>query len=426
MQISDWQERVKKQKFFEERQFNPMVLNPDCKEVMVTRYLNPLNPPEDILSGSNPGLTRLESMKRLARYVSLIPNMSDAAFFRGLADIWCTSDQFLNMLCGDDEEHAVLLACYFLYVEKIKFTSTDNELSELDNTSPEWEDCSSVFLCIGEAVPEGRTIYVLTRKQKKPDNKHTLAHSWHLWNPSTGDSYSVNNVSCPMRAVYGLVSAQNVWANVQTKHEPWEIDWDLSDKNAWTPLFQKNVQSKKRPGHSVNVKQQSPVLSTVQPLRLIYEELDNREVDLVKFEIEATLRDALMNWRKSQITRLNYEYVSDLTKVLENLENHAGQRYDGLTQVLDRITSKYHVYGFPMNFPYMKTEAIVERVRSKGIHELHGIDGHTETSNMEDRLSGITPSRYATSVQYAMAVYVKAYKGPVLSIWIYLAALWRR
>ncbi|KAA3675213.1 uncharacterized protein DEA37_0007505 [Paragonimus westermani] len=64
-QISEWQERVKKQKFFEERQFNPMVLNPDCKEVMVTRYLNPLNPPEDILPGSNPTITRLESMVRL-------------------------------------------------------------------------------------------------------------------------------------------------------------------------------------------------------------------------------------------------------------------------------------------------------------------------------------------------------------------------
>ncbi|KAF6780316.1 hypothetical protein AHF37_00462 [Paragonimus kellicotti] len=426
MQISDWQERVKKQKFFQERQFNPMVLNSDCKEVMVTRYLNPLNPPEDILPASNPDVTRLESMTRLARYVSLIPNMSDAAFFRGLADIWCTSDQFLNMLCGDDEEHAVLLACYFLYLEKIKFISNDNELSELDSTNAEGEDCSSVFLCLGEAVPEGRTTYVLTRKQKKPDSKHALAHSWHLWNPSTGDSYSVTNVSCPMRAVYGLVSAQNVWANVQTKHEPWEIDWNLSDRNAWAPLFQKTFQSKKHPSHSVNVKQHSPVLSTVQPLQLIYEELDSREVDLVKFEIEATLRDALMNWRKSQITRLNYEYVSDLTKVLENLERHAGQRYDGLTQVLDRITSKYHVYGFPMNFPYMKTEAIIERVRSKGIHELHGTDDHADINTAEDRFSEIVGSRYATSVQYAMAVYVKAYKGPVLSIWIYLAALWRR
>ncbi|KAA3677254.1 coiled-coil and C2 domain-containing protein 2A [Paragonimus westermani] len=329
------------------------------------------------------------------------------------------------MLCGDDEEHAVLLACYFLYLEKIKFT-TDNELSELDNANSEEEDFGSVFLCLGEAVPEGRTIYVLTRKQKRPDSKHAIVDSWHLWNPSTGDSYSVNNVSCPMRAVYGLVSAKNVWANIQTKHEPWEIDWDLSAKNAWTPVFPNNFQSKKHPSHSVNVKRHSPVLSTVQPSYLIYGELDSRETDLIKFDIEATLRDALMDWRKSKITRLNYEYVSDLTKVLENLERHNGQRYDGLTQVLDRITSKYHVYGFPMNFPYMKTEAIIERVRSKGIHELHGIDGFVGNSTTEDRSSRIATSKYATSVQYAVAVYVKAYKGPVLSIWIYLAALWRR
>ena len=36
--------------------------------------------------------------------------------FSGRCDIWSTADQFLQMLQGDDEEHAVLLCNYFLHL----------------------------------------------------------------------------------------------------------------------------------------------------------------------------------------------------------------------------------------------------------------------------------------------------------------------
>lgn len=81
----------------------------------------------------------------VARYVSLVPFVSDSVVFPGLCDIWSTCDvsnlprppksalslqalvsiifsqQFLQMLQGDEEEHAVLLTNYFLSLGKSAF-----------------------------------------------------------------------------------------------------------------------------------------------------------------------------------------------------------------------------------------------------------------------------------------------------------------
>ena len=46
--------------------------------------------------------------------------------------------QFLHMLCGDEEEHAILLLNYYLHLGK------------------------RAYLLLGHAVPEGNSAYVLT------------------------------------------------------------------------------------------------------------------------------------------------------------------------------------------------------------------------------------------------------------------------
>ncbi|CAL8075271.1 unnamed protein product [Calicophoron daubneyi] len=417
--LADWYSRLEKHKLFKPRHFSALVMNSDCKDVLMTRYLHPLNPPEEFTPGAGTKLTHETVADRLARYVSLIPFKSDSSWFPGLADLWCTCDQFLNMLFGDDEEHAVLLACYFLYLEQMK--PGQREQSKNNQST-------SVYLCIGEAVPAGRTVFVLTHDNA--DQYKVSGSGWQLWDPHRGESFSVNDLHSPMRSVYGVVSMQNIWANVQTKHQPWEIEWDLSSTKAWLPLFP--VRSERKKDRSKPIVE-VPVLGSVQPALLQYEEIDLREVDTIKFELETALREALMEWRKTKITRINYEYVVDLTRILENLEKHNGRRYEGLSQVLDRISSKYHVYGFPMNFRYMDIEDIIARVRAKGIHELLGSEegieqdpllsaGGDRTSFSSLRRLGLSPS----SIQFCLAVYIKAYRGPVLSIWVYLAAIWRR
>ncbi|KAK4468063.1 hypothetical protein MN116_008237 [Schistosoma mekongi] len=440
--LSKWYQKLSKHKFMTNRLFKPLVMNSDCHEILMTRFLTSLNPPEEFLPGTEISLTISESMLRLARYVSLIPYESDVASFPGLAQVWCTCDQFLSMLCGDEEEHAVLLACYFMYI--LKYNSLDNTNDEtLTNEQSLKKSLKSsmntVYLCIGEAIPEGRTVYVMT-EDLMSNKQMTNIINWRLWNPVTGQHYSVHDVNSPLRSVWGLVSSDNILANIQPKQEPWELIWDLNARKHWLPVF-----------HDNNKKTRTPLPPSIQPQKLSYAHLEQHEVEYIKFELETVLRDALMEWRKTKITRLNYEFMKDFNRMLENLEKNNGAYYDGLSQLLDRVSNKYYVYGFPMNFSYMEPDEIVARVKSKGIHELIGseltafdvmnrtqLGQHTKNSLVKfskttsdtifnPKLSlGMLQSDSSFNVQFALNVYVKAYPGPVLSIWIYMAALWRR
>jgi coiled-coil and C2 domain-containing protein 2A len=56
------------------------------------------------------------TVRHCVHFVSLIPFLEDWQTFMGEGDIWCTSQQFLDILAGDFEEHAVLLHNYLLYL----------------------------------------------------------------------------------------------------------------------------------------------------------------------------------------------------------------------------------------------------------------------------------------------------------------------
>ncbi|KAK7822051.1 hypothetical protein U0070_006600 [Myodes glareolus] len=101
---------------FPRRQCLTTVIDMSGKTVFITRFLKPLNPPQELLSvyPNNPQATA----ELVARYVSLIPFLPDTVSFAGICDLWSTSDQFLDLLAGDEEEHAVLLCNYFLSLGK--------------------------------------------------------------------------------------------------------------------------------------------------------------------------------------------------------------------------------------------------------------------------------------------------------------------
>ncbi|CAI8044918.1 Coiled-coil and C2 domain-containing protein 2A [Geodia barretti] len=96
-----------------ERQFLATVLDSTGHRVIVSRYIHPQSPPVEICPAGD--TNQQQAMELLAHYVSLIPFLPDAITFSGECDIWTTSDQFLHMLAGDEEEHAVLLTNYFLH-----------------------------------------------------------------------------------------------------------------------------------------------------------------------------------------------------------------------------------------------------------------------------------------------------------------------
>ena len=50
---------------------------------------------------------------------SLIPYLEDYLSFYDRSNVWCSSHEFLDLLAGDSEEHAVLLCNFLLALEKV-------------------------------------------------------------------------------------------------------------------------------------------------------------------------------------------------------------------------------------------------------------------------------------------------------------------
>eukprot|EP00057_Strongylocentrotus_purpuratus_P019272 XP_011673746.1 PREDICTED: coiled-coil and C2 domain-containing protein 2A [Strongylocentrotus purpuratus] len=153
----------------------------------------PLAPPE-----------LLKEKERIARFVSLIPSISDSVLFPGVCNIWSTCQQFMQMLQGDEEEHAVLLVNYFLHLNK------------------------RAWLILGRAIPEGPTAYALS---EEGDGQY-----W-IWNPSTGEHYKATDSFCPLKAVDCLINQDNIWANIQIQEETSRLNFDVGKSTAWKPLF---------------------------------------------------------------------------------------------------------------------------------------------------------------------------------------------
>ncbi|XP_063561285.1 coiled-coil and C2 domain-containing protein 2A isoform X12 [Gorilla gorilla gorilla] len=158
---------------FPNRQCLTTVIDISGKTVFITRYLKPLNPPQELLNVYPNNLQATAEL--VARYVSLIPFLPDTVSFGGICDLWSTSDQFLDLLAGDEEEHAVLLCNYFLSLGK------------------------KAWLLMGNAIPEGPTAYVLTWEQGR----------YLIWNPCSGHFYGQFDTFCPLKNVGCLIGPDN-------------------------------------------------------------------------------------------------------------------------------------------------------------------------------------------------------------------------
>ena len=57
-------------------------------------------------------------LEAVARFVSLVPFVEDIRLFEDLPDVYCNVQEFLDLGGGDYEEHAILLANYFNYLDE--------------------------------------------------------------------------------------------------------------------------------------------------------------------------------------------------------------------------------------------------------------------------------------------------------------------
>ena len=81
-----------------------------------------------------------------------------------MPDLYCNSQEFLDLGAGDYEEHAILLCNYFNYIDKMQ---NDGKIKS--------------YIVLGRGNPEGDTTYVMRRDT---DSNHI-----ELWNPMTAEAY---------------------------------------------------------------------------------------------------------------------------------------------------------------------------------------------------------------------------------------------
>ncbi|XP_024898116.1 protein CC2D2B isoform X3 [Pteropus alecto] len=193
---------------FPNRRITTTVFNDEGIQILVTRYIKALNPPQQLLDiflhDSN------ATLDLIARFVSLIPIMPDTLDENDDFDIWMTSERCISLAIGSKEEHAILLCNFFLYFGK------------------------KALVLLGTSVLEGHVAYVLTQETDE----------YLLWNPLTGQSYKQFDPFCPLQSVDCLFDNENVWFNIQQNNTPMAVHFDYSKESFWKQLLPKNFQGR--------------------------------------------------------------------------------------------------------------------------------------------------------------------------------------
>ncbi|XP_039507253.1 coiled-coil and C2 domain-containing protein 2A isoform X1 [Pimephales promelas] len=305
---------------FPDRPCLSTVIDINGKTVFVTRFIRPLNPPQELLDAL-PNSPQ-ETAELVARYVSLVPSLPDSVSFAGVCDLWSTCDQFLTLLAGDEEEHAVLLCNYFLSMGK------------------------RAWLIIGSAIPEGPTAYVLTYEQNR----------YLIWNPSTGQHYGQYDIFCPLQTIGCLINSDNVWFNIQPYAAPMRMSFDVSKPKLWKAFFSRSFPD--------------PGLSSVQPEALVYRRTDKVAAVELQDRIEKVLKEKIMEWRPRHPTRWNRYCISTLRQFLPKLELSGGREVAEEHRLeLQSLLGEYKISGFPLHLPFSEIRPIIEAVHSTGVHK---------------------------------------------------------
>ena len=377
-----WYNRLCASKRMQNRIFNPLVPNMQATETLITRYILPQRPPPmprmSGSSGENDDRRSevMDTVEQIAAFVSLIPFVNDWHIDQKKEDMWCTSSEFLRLLAGDWEEHAVLLCNYFLWLER----SRDSK--------------ASVYVALGRAVPQGSCCFVV--RIAKP------GATPEIWNPTTGQRFAAKDRDAPLKSIHALLGmsdasdegSTNFWANVQELTAPWNITFNVGDGISWKPL---HASSKKR-------------LRSVQAESLPYRVTDTSFVVDTDALIEREVRKALRQWRSREL-HLTTDYNHTASRALKPLLQTLEKVRVGLATLdvstheaaVKRLSSTYDVFGFPLHATFTDVASIVRRVRETDAHR-----------------------SVAKGTQFAVATFVQGYANTLCSVWVYIAVLVQR
>eukprot|EP01059_Diplonema_ambulator_P006045 TRINITY_DN15817_c0_g1_i1.p1 TRINITY_DN15817_c0_g1~~TRINITY_DN15817_c0_g1_i1.p1 ORF type:complete len:371 (+),score=96.61 TRINITY_DN15817_c0_g1_i1:81-1193(+) len=188
-----------------------MVLSTDKRATLISRYIHSegLAPPQELMADAE-----IPPEYVLSRFVSIIPYMENVAVDDDTGTCWNTSLEFLETGAGDYDEHCILLANYFQWL-----------------THPPYRRFSSVWVVLGSTNSHLKASYVLTVDAVNPDGIF-------LWDPVTGDKYTLFSHRCPLRDIGVVFNHTNIFCNTQPSSQPRRMDWNLfGNPRSWRPLF---------------------------------------------------------------------------------------------------------------------------------------------------------------------------------------------
>ena len=369
------------------------------------------------------------AIEKASRYVALIPFIEENQtwdYAEEMPDCWTTDNQFLALGFGDYEEHAVLLCNYFNYIDQKQNTG-----------------CVS-YLCLGDAHPEGSTVYVIRLSQ---DFKEV-----EFWNAKNGDCYyfektlidtkflcltmsshykqskSNSNKICPMKSVGAIVTFDNVLINAQDETDPSLMDFDLNNKSKWKPFLTEEAKKNYFPQGLKTVQKpleytepnEEEALKLKEAIReylknVIQEEriktigpndrpLRTEGLNKVNPKIESILERYEMFTFKTTKSGINYNRRKQSLKGVNERDLNKKNQLDELDElqklIKDELKDKNNIYGFPINLSYTTMKEIWQQIKLTNVHLIGGEDSELNLS-----------------------IYVDPLPSGVNSVWIFLAIL---
>ena len=274
----------------------------------------------------------------------MCPFVEDLRMFKDLPDLFTTCQQFIDLGGGDYEEHAILLANFFNYVDNHK-----REAYERQGILTKRNEFKS-FIVLGEAMPEGHTVYVLRKQVPRPDapRPHDRCGSIELWAPCTGECYfyeekkgaarllgygaqqyymEMNRPTdpmCPLKKIHTVIGSDNVYVNIQPSDFPVLMSFDLENPKKWAPF----IDGKQRKSESFFG---AKIPQTIQELELKYAPI-NPNIGVLENRIQKYLVEMFQQERIKTVKKLTKWTITQnlqFRNILIDCETHCQKARKG-------------------------------------------------------------------------------------------------
>ncbi|GMR53381.1 hypothetical protein PMAYCL1PPCAC_23576, partial [Pristionchus mayeri] len=323
---------------FPDRDFIPTVYTVDGKSLLATRFLRPLNAPPSIDAlRSNP----IEFCRHATRAISLVPFLPYDSALQSLPHLWCSADQFLSLEYGSHEEHGVLLACWCLSLSL------------------------SVSLLLGRSTAENSSMVMVD-----------LPSGRILLNPQDGSILSLEEEVSSF-SVHTLITPSNIYANLQSQSHTSLVHFDITRKDAWRPLFDKDIS-----------------LPSVQPHSLTYSMMEEDSIVELRSSLERALKLKVDESRSFGLPQWNLLTSRTLRESI-----NSSSPLTSLSSLLSRSQSSFLTSILVLSSPFISISDSVDQIIASRVH----LSAHPQT---QFALSVSIDNVFNTTVSVTLALAV--------------------